>query len=258
MRKVNVWVFDLDDTLMANVHDYAYPILDSCRLIIDALGDTAPDVSFVVALENEIDLRRRGEINPATGLSYGCSMERFPTSLVETYREICQRAGKSPVRSVESDLLYIGLRAFDPARYKRNLYPDAISTLNFLQDRGDLILLLTKGDKKVQGKKLSVLDAGSRFFKVKIVDSKTPQIFQEMINGLENVKLFSVGSDYDKDIVPALETGYHRGVWIPVETWEIIGQLEKIRAKADWSRTVEISSLRDLIERYDEITGCVR
>lgn len=257
MRNPNAWVFDLDDFLMSNVHDYADPILDSCRLIIDTLGDSAPHVSFIVALEQEIDLRRRGETNPTTGLPYGYSMERFPTSLVEVYREICRRAGKLPRRSIESDLMYIGLKAFDPDRYKRNLYPDTLATLNFLQKKGDLILLLTKGDKRVQSKKLSALDAWKGFLRVEIVDNKTPEVFREMANGLEDHQLFSAGNDYEKDIVPALEVGY-RGVWIPVETWEVIGRLDEIRAKIDRSRCVELHSLKQLVERYDEITGGAR
>lgn len=256
MKKPNAWVFTGDDTLWSNVHDYAYPILDACKLIIDVLGDLAPPVSVIVAFIQEIDLRLKGETNPRTGQLYDdYSMERFPATLVETYREICRRVGRSPVRSVESDLLYTGLKAFDPARHTKNLYPDTISTLNFLQGRGDLILLLTKGDKRVQGRKLSVLDAGNKFFKVRVVeDNKTPKVFQEMFGGLKNVRFFSVGNDYDKDIVPALEAGY-RGIWIPVEAWEVIGQLDSIRSKVDWSRCIELGSLRELVERYDEITG---
>lgn len=258
MRKPNAWVFDLDDTLMSNVHDYAHPILDACGLIIDTLGDSAPHVSAIVALEQEIDQRRVKEIDPITGIPYGYSMERFPTSLVEVYREICRRAGKSPVRSVESNLLYIGLQAFDSSRYRENLYPDTMATLDYLQKIGDQILLLTKGDKRVQGKKLSVLDAGKRFARVEVVDNKTVEVFKGMAKGFESYRLFSVGNDYEKDIIQALGAGYYRGVWIPVETWEVIGRLDEIRAKVDWSRCVELRSLQELVERYDEVVGGMR
>src|SRR3989344_4717341 len=234
----NAWVFDLDDTLMSNVHDYAFPILNACKLVIDTLGDAAPHVSAIVALEQEIDSRRVAEINPATNQPYGYSMERFPTSLVEVYREICRRVGKSPIRSVESELLYTGLKAFDSSRYRKNVYSDTFPVLDFLEKKGDLILLLTKGDKRVQGRKLSVLDAGKRFCSVRVVESKkTPEVFTEMAKGLESYRLFSVGNDYEKDIVPALGVGY-RGVWIPVETWEVIGRLDEIRARVDQSRCI--------------------
>lgn len=254
MRKTNVWVFDLDDTLMSNVHDYAHPILDACGLIIDTLGDTAPHVSAIVALEQEIDQRRVKEIDPITGRPYGYSMNRFPGSLAEVYREICKRTGKTPIQNVETELMHIGHKAFDPARYGRNLYPDTMATLIALQRKGDRILLLTKGDKRVQSKKLSVLDAGKKFTRVVVVENKTPGVFREMVKGFEDCRLFSVGNDYEKDIVPALEVGYHLGVWIPVETWEVIGRLDEIRAKIDWSWCVELHSLQEIVDRYDEIT----
>lgn len=48
MKKL--FVFDLDDTLIDNVHDYADPLLDACRLIIKTLGNKAPHVSKIIAL----------------------------------------------------------------------------------------------------------------------------------------------------------------------------------------------------------------
>lgn len=84
-----LFVFDLDDTLMDNVHDYTEPILRMCRVIIDELGSRAPHVSVLIALEEEIDLSRRNQINPKTGKVYNYSMDRFPTSLIETYLTIC-------------------------------------------------------------------------------------------------------------------------------------------------------------------------
>lgn len=72
-----VFVFDLDDTLMTNVHDYAEPILDMARVIIRELGPMAPHVSVVIALEEEIDKRRVHEINPATGQKFLYSMDEI-------------------------------------------------------------------------------------------------------------------------------------------------------------------------------------
>lgn len=258
MRQANAWVFDLDDTLMSNVHDYAHPILDACGLIIDTLGDAAPHVSAIIALEQEVDQKRVKEIDPVTQKPYGYSMDRFPGSLVEVYRQICKRAGKTSIQDVEAQLVRIGYKAFDPARYGKNLYPDTLATLNNLQAKGDQILLLTKGDKRVQNKKLSVLDAGKRFARVEVVENKTPGVFTGMVKGFEDYRLFSVGNSYESDIQPALEAGYHHGVWTPVETWEVIGQLDKIRTKVDWSRCVELRSLRELVERYDEIVEGVK
>jgi phosphoglycolate phosphatase-like HAD superfamily hydrolase len=56
MRKIFIW--DLDDTLLDNVHDYANPLLDACRAIIRYLGSRAPHVTGIIELEQEIDKRR--------------------------------------------------------------------------------------------------------------------------------------------------------------------------------------------------------
>lgn len=257
MRKLNAWLMDLDDTLKLTVHDYAEPIADASKLIIRTLKASAPHITVVINLEHEIDKRRVNEINPSTGKPFKYSMERFPGSLVEVCRHLCSRAGKELQAEIERELYGIGLRAFDPSRHKENIFPDAVSTLEFLKSKGDQILLLTKGDKKVQGSKLAVLDAGKRFIRVRVVTDKTPKIFLEMARGFEGYQFFSVGDSYDSDIAPALEAGY-RGVWIPLETWDTIDKLPEIRTRVDRNRCVELSSLRQLTERYDEIVGRVK
>lgn len=255
MRKPNAWLFDLDDTLKLTVHDYAKPILDACWFIIETLKASAPHVTAIVNLENEIDKQRVKEIDSVTKRPFGFSMERFPGSLVETYRQLCLRAGKNPQPEVERKLYKIGLQAFNPARYKNDIFPDAIPVLEFLRSKGDQLLLLTKGDKRVQGPKLAALDAGKRFIRVRIVENKTSEIFCEMARSFEGYRLFSIGDNYDSDIAPAFKSGLPwRGVWIPLETWDTVGNLSEIRARVDWSRCIELRSLREFIERYEEIT----
>ena len=250
MKKV--FVFDLDDTLMTNVHDYAQSILDMARIIIEQLGAKAPHVSAVIALEEEIDKRRVHEINPITGHKFLYSMERFPRTMVQTYREICQRVRVEPDKLVEKELYKIGMQAFDPARYKGNIFPEAIPTIYFLDSQGDTPMLLSKGDQRVQSKKFSAISAGNNFFRARIVDDKTPQVFKEMKRGYENDVFYSVGNDYEKDIVPALEAGY-KGILIPAETWEVIGRTDQILAKVDRSKCFVFNCLGELKERYGEL-----
>ena len=247
-----VFVFDLDDTLMDNVHDYAEPILNMARVIIRELGPKSPHVSAIIALEEEIDKRRVHEVNPATGQKFLYSMERFPGTMVQTYRELCQKARVKPAKSVENELYQIGREAFDPARYKSNIHPEALSVLYFLDSQGDTPMLLSKGDTRVQCNKFSALNASNNFFRERIVDNKTPQIFEKMKWGYESHTFYSVGNDYEKDIVPALKAGY-RGVFIPVETWEVIGRMEEILAKVDHSKCLVLSDLGELKERYGEL-----
>lgn len=255
MRLANAWIVDLDGTLKLTVHDYAEPILDACRVIIRTLKASAPHVAKIINLKNEIDKRRINEINPSTGKLFKYSKERFPGSLVETYRQLCSRAGKEPKSEIEQELYGIGLRAFDPSHYRDSIFPDAIPTLEFLRSKDDQILLLTKGDKEVQGPKLAVLDAGNLFIRVRVAADKTPEVFREMAKDFKSYRLFSIGDNYDSDIAPALEAGYYRGIWIPLETWDTVGEIEEVRIRIDRSRCIELPSLRELVQRYDEIVA---
>ncbi|MBI2064527.1 MAG: hypothetical protein HYT62_00540 [Candidatus Yanofskybacteria bacterium] len=250
-----VFIFDLDDTLIDNVHDYAGPILDMARLIICVLGPRAPHVSKIISLEEELDLRRRGEINPDTGKVFGYSMERFPGTLVETYRAICCRANVDSVLDVEKQLYQIGAGAFNKDLYAKNIKPGAIDTINFIINEGDVCMLLTKGDKRVQVNKIAALGQASDLFwgGIKIVDEKTPEIFRRMVTKFSGCQWYSVGNDYDKDIAPAFEVKSFRGIWIPVETWETIDKMGEIRNRVDGTRCLELQSLTELKEKYGEL-----
>ena len=248
-----VLVFDLDDTLMDNVHDYAEPILNMARVIIRELGLKAPHIPGVTALYQEIDTKRFHEINSATGREFLYSMERFPGTLVEVYKTICRKAGGEPKKSVEEELYQIGMQAFDPAKYRSKIHPGAISTINFILEQRDVPMLLSKGDEIVQSNKFSALDAGKLFVRSTIVDTKNPDTFRKMLEGgFETYTAYSVGNDYEKDIIPALEVGF-KGVFIPVETWEVIGRMDKILAKVDRSRCLVLNNLSELKERYGEL-----
>src|SRR3989344_4876632 len=153
-----LFVFDLDDTLIDNVHDYAQPTLDATSLIVEELRSKAPHVTKIINLEHEIDSRRVKEINPSTGKPFLFSMDRFPGSLVEVYRHICGQAKVESQVNVEEQLFEIGLMAFDENKYKFNIKPGAKFVVDFLKDHGDTTVLLTKGDRDVQTKKVTALE----------------------------------------------------------------------------------------------------
>jgi len=247
-----VFVFDLDDTLIDNVHDYAEPIIDMARIIIVELRSKAPHISTIIALEEEIDKRRVHEINPATGQKFLYSKERFPGSLVETYNAICRKVGLEPRAHTQQDLYKAGVRAFDKNQYRKNIHPSAFDVINFLYEQGDIPMLLSKGDKDVQSNKFAALDAYNTFERAKIVDIKTSETFRQMLAGYNGYKAYSVGNDYEKDIVPALEVEY-QGVFIPVENWETTGRMDEIMALVDRSRCVVLKDLSEFKERYGEL-----
>ncbi len=249
-----LFVFDLDDTLIDNVHDYAKPILNACGLIIQTLGSRAPHVSKLIAIEQEIDKHRIKEINPDTNKPYLYSMERFPSSLVETYREICQPARITPKPEIEEELYNIGLQAFNEDQYVKNTKPHTLSTLDFLREQGDTLMLCSKGDKRVQGKKLSALKSEGidHFSKIIVVDDKTPDNFKKLSKGFTRCQRYSIGNSYTSDIVPALEAGF-KGIYIPVETWETVGKMEEIHAEIDKEECFVFRSLKSIQTQYEKL-----
>ena len=255
MKKTKkLFVFDLDDTLVDTVHDYARPIIDACLFIIEALGNRAPHISKMVAMEQKIDRRLIKTINPKTGRSYSWSMERFPTSLMELYETICQEAKIAPKKDIADTLYHIGLRAFDESRYAKNINPYALSVLNFLREQNDTLILCSKGDSRVQNKKVNALrQVGINHFPiVHIVEEKTQAVFSELSEDFGGYSLYSVGNSYSSDILPALEAGFF-GIYIPIETWETIGLMNFILSKVDKTQCLILQNLEDLKTRYGEL-----
>ena len=253
-----IFVFDLDDTLIDNVHDYAEPILDTCRLIVKTLGRKAPHVDVIIALEHEIDSRRVKEINPDTGKPFLYSMERFPGSMVEVYREVAKCAGVATDPELEKEFYAIGMQAFDESRYAKNINPAAKTVLDYLTNNGDEAALLTKGDRRVQQKKIAALrNAGiSHLSPVHIVDQKLSRTFSLTVGfrsgSAKDFTVYSVGNSFESDIVPALEAGF-KGIFIPVETWDLIGKMDDMIRRAKDAGAIVFMDLGDIITHYKEL-----
>lgn len=248
MSSTNLIVWDLDDTLLDNVHDYSQPILDSISLIVQTLGRHAPHVKEIMRIEDDIDKGRIKEINPRTGEPYLFGMDRFPGSLVETYRFIAEEVGEEPIPEVESQLSNIGLTAFDPSRYAGNIKPGVLQVLQQVRDLGADQVLLTKGDQQVQENKLAAFEAAgllTYFEETKIVPTKGAAEFLEVAAWAEAQSAsglaarVSIGNSYGSDIAPALEAGYI-GIHVPVWNWEEIHMKDELRAAAEANDAVTI------------------
>lgn len=252
----NLFVFDLDDTLLYNKHNYSWPILESVRLILTTVGHRAPAVSALVALENQIDLARVKEIDPTTGKPYLYNRRRFPGSLVATYERVCQDAAIPAKQEIKDRLLAIGEYAFAPEQYQQNIVPGAEQVLKFLADQDNLLVLCTKGDFDVQWDKLNILNELNilrHFTDVKVVDQKNTATFADIKNSHRQcTHAYTVGNMYKGDILPALAVCY-KGIYIPDEHWETHGDKEKASLEIDPASVIILDSLGQLIDRYGEL-----
>ncbi len=248
----NTLIFDLDDTLYWNTDDYSYPILKFEKLLLDALGHRAPYIEEIQKSFGQIDKDRVNKINPITNLPYGYSMERFPGSMVECYRQICQQQEIPFNMETAETITQIGYEAFSLDLYKKKgLVKGAAETLTYLKERGDLLILLTKGDKRVQEQKISALKLKNWFDKIFIVPSKTKETFREISAGIRNTTVvWSVGNSFTSDIQPALEAGV-KGIYIPYETWE--SQDEKELLRTPNKDLVVFNVIKEIKDNYEKI-----
>jgi|SRR3989344_513657 len=245
-KKLVVW--DLDDTLMDNVHDYAQPILDSMSVIVRELGRRAPHVSALMQIEQKIDKDRIERINPDTGEKFLFSMERFPGSLVKTYQYVCAEVGATSDRVVEEELWEIGMQAFDPSRYEDNILPEAESVLKAVAEMGSIQVLLTKGDPRVQDPKFKALQAQGLLKYFAFYEPVPKKGVEEFSDALKKAFSYgpvghlrvSIGNGWKSDIEPAIEAGYI-GILVPTWNWEEIHDKDKFFAEAEAHESVVIA-----------------
>jgi len=241
-----VFIFDLDDTLYWNVHDYCYPILEFEKFMLDILGHKAPHITVIRKLEGEID---RGRVK-----KFGYSMERFPGTLVETYKTICSWAGVAFDKKIAEKIWQIGMKAFDPEIYKKKGLVEGVEeVLNFLKKQGDGLALLTRGDERVQQLKINALRLARWFYHIHIVPSKGSSIFRAIAKAFkEKNAVYSVGNSLKSDIEPALEAGLS-GIYIPCETWEFDENKEEMSKTTGKGRLFIFKEIIEIRNRYKEL-----
>jgi putative hydrolase of the HAD superfamily len=254
MSERKVFIFDLDDTLYWNVHDYCYPILKFEKFILDTLGHKAPHIAVLLELEHQIDQRRVAEINPKTGKKFGYSMDRFPGTLVEVYRTICSRKNMPFDKKIADEIWQIGTKAFDVNRYKKNgLVKGAAEVLDFLKERGDRLILLTRGDEYVQRLKINSLGLSEWFSRTRLVPAKDKAIFEKIKSESSNKrKIYSVDNSFRSDIRPALEADL-LGIYIPCETWEFSEEPEQVLEDVCQKKLFIFQEIKEIKNRYEEL-----
>lgn len=206
------WIFDYDDLLAPNMHDYSYPQITLIQYLIDSIGPRCPDVPAIMREEENID---REAVN-----AMGFNKERFPTSFVRTYEEICKTLGIEAMDKARKEIYDIGMTAFDFRRWKKQgLFPNVAETLDFLLEKGDELILLTKGDPKVQERKIEATNIRKWFGNsIYIVPKKDKDTLIQLASGYDSSHVWHVGNSIRSDVEPALEADINM-IYIRLETW---------------------------------------
>ena len=240
------WLFDLDDTLISNQHDYDHAKIALVEFLFEAIGHGVPDFQSIVNLQAEIDSKNVK--------SMGFRMQRFPTSCQQTYEEICKTLNRPAHREHQLRAYEIGMQAFDEERWKaKGMLLGAGETLEFLAEQGDELLLLTKGDLKVQEKKVEVYQL-NRYFSdenIFIVPQKNKEIIEKVVGERDKNKVYSVGNSIRSDVEPSLAAGL-KMIYVPWETWQWEREHKGIPEHDNLSKVERITDLKD---NYKQLTS---
>jgi len=238
------FIFDYDDTLAWNQHDYSYAQIEFLKWVIfEKLWPKAPDLQSIINMEVDIDNK-----NVET---MGFSMERFPTSFQQSYKSICKEKN---IEYNEEDLkkaYEIGMLAFDEKRWEElGLVDGAEETLDYLVEKKDELILLTKGDPKAQEKKLRINNCAKWFGeKIYIKPQKDAGVINDIVGSRDKTKVWHVGNSARSDIPPALEAGI-KMIYIPCETWAYERKHEKVQENP---RLITFQKIIEIKNKYNSL-----
>ncbi len=221
-------VFDGDDTLWRTE-----PLYDEARSqtrrIVEASG-----------LDGAAWEERERRIDVENVAAYGYSMERFPTSCVQAYVEICRSAERAPESAIAERIRQAARSVFE-----RNppIAPGARETLRRLRARGARLALLTKGDRALQARRIEHSGLRKFFDVIAIVADKSPAAILDVVAalGVDAHDAWMVGNSMRSDVLPAIEAGL-RAIWIPAHVWEHERTCDHVAAPG----AVKVSRLADL------------
>jgi putative hydrolase of the HAD superfamily len=223
-------VFDGDDTLWKTEQLY-----DNARL-------RARDVVAGAGLDavKWEELERRLDVQNVAILGYGT--ERFPTSCVQAYEELCRSESRMPDPFVAEQIRQAARSVFE---CNPPIMPDARETLTFLRRWGARLGLLTKGDYEIQCRRIAHSGLSDLFDVIQIVSEKTPETLQEMVTslGVDVESAWMVGNSVRSDVLPAIAAGL-RAVWIDAHVWEH----ERTHDHLVDDRVITLSSLAEISE----------
>jgi putative hydrolase of the HAD superfamily len=228
LRTPTAVIFDGDDTLWSTeiLYDRAR---DDARAVVEEAG---VDGAEWERLARVIDL--------ANVERFQYSPQRFPTSCVEAYEELCRARGLDA-----RDETILRVREAASSVFNRNPVVDrhAGAVLSELRRRGVQVALLTKGDAMVQRQRVETSGLRALFHIIRIVDRKTPEtlaaLARELSAPLGNT--WMVGNSVRSDILPALEASL-RALWLDAHVWEH----ERTHDHLVDERVQRISSLLDV------------
>lgn len=221
-------VFDGDDTLWSTepLYDVAR---QEARALVTAIGASGKEWE---------ELQRRIDAENVATLGY--SPERFPTSCVQAYEQLCFVHELIPDTAVAGSIRQAARAVFDR---DPELVAGAREVLASLRAQRVRLALLTKGDLSVQRRRIERSGLQPCFDLVRIVSAKSPDDIRAVAADLDVAPEdgWMVGNSIRSDILPALEAGL-RAIWIKAHVWEY----ERAQDHLVDDRVVEVSQISEV------------
>jgi len=247
----NVFLWDLDDTLMWTSYAYSKAFQEFYDYLCELFGNRLIEIRTLGTVSEGIDKQLIKETNPVTGNPYGYSMDRFPESLVRTYRRLCESSFGIFDELVAENIRDIGRQAFSALHYKRQGLVEGVEeVLDFMVQREDKLILFTKGERMVQETKIRTLRL-ERWFGEDVFNGitsiKSAEIFRVFKRQYPRKQVWSVGNSLKSDVVPALEAGIG-AIYIPYLTW--LGE-EHTESLGD-DDAIELKHVIEILDLYKQ------
>lgn len=199
-------IFDGDDTLWRTEPLYDEAREDARTIVANSGFDGA----------EWDELQRRIDVENVE--IFGYSPERFPTSCVQAYEQLCDRYERIPDPDVTLAVRVAARAVFDR---DPELVRGVRELLVSLKDDGARLALLTKGDYSVQRHRVYRSGLTELFDIVRIVTRKSADEIRTLVGELcvPLDRTWLVGNSVRSDVLPALEAGIH-AIWIKAHVWE--------------------------------------
>ncbi len=215
MRRIEIVLFDLDDTL----HDDTY-----------AYHNAAEEVAREVAAEHGIDALalKDAYIAAAEGFWHRLSADDLKVKLASLRASMWQSALESVGAGDDPELAKRSAERYNAYRVKYfTLFPGAIELLRALRERGMKLGIVTNGLSETHREKIALLQISEYFDAIFLSDEvgmvkPDPLLFAHACHTLGGAPARSamVGDRYDRDIAGALEAGLYT-VWLNVRGEEL-------------------------------------
>jgi putative hydrolase of the HAD superfamily len=224
-------IFDGDDTLWETEQLYD-GARSRARLVVEDSG--------LCGIEWE-ELERRIDVKNVSKYRY--SPERFPTSCVQAYEELCRREALPPNQGIAARIREAACSVFweDPP-----VVAGAKETLALLRAKGMRLALLTKGDRELQLRRIERTGLREFFDVIRIVPEKSSSVISETLAamGVDKSRAWVVGNSIRSDVLPAAEAGV-RAIRIPSHVWEYERAMDRssVKGMITAKRLAEIPAL---------------